>query len=327
MDRYFDNISKNRNILMGIAMLWVILHHCNCNTHYKIPLALQFPFLNLGYLGVDIFVLLSGFGIYCSLSKNENVLQFLYRRIVRLIPVVPIFIIYIVFNKMTSVHKILGCLLFQNYWLGNHFLGFLSMILLFYFISPVLKNIIDQNLLTIKHRTIFILILILISLCYRGDYYLYVLVRLPIYVLGMYIGYDFYHKKNSNIPWYYFMVGAIIGFVTLVIVFLKYCDVRHYYGLVYYPAIIFIPSLLYFFNLIIDFFNKRKIINLLIKFLSILGTYSLTIYAVDFFITTQLQLPFFVLHFFLSIIVGCIYGLLWEITIPKFLNKFTGGDR
>lgn len=76
-------LSKHRSFIMGIAMMMIMLHHLYfvgfpCNT-----LALDY-----GMLGVDIFLLLSGFGIYFSLAKNwdKPIGSFYRRRLVRIFP-------------------------------------------------------------------------------------------------------------------------------------------------------------------------------------------------------------------------------------------------
>ena len=55
---------RNRELLMCIAIIGVIFYHLALR---GIPIGR----LNIGYIGVDIFMLLSGFGIGKSLQLNN----------------------------------------------------------------------------------------------------------------------------------------------------------------------------------------------------------------------------------------------------------------
>lgn len=61
----FFGISKHRTALMGIAAIMILL--CHSARRISMPSAIAYPlsFLNIG---VDIFLFLSGMGIYYSLS-------------------------------------------------------------------------------------------------------------------------------------------------------------------------------------------------------------------------------------------------------------------
>ena len=59
-------ILYNRNYLMGIAMLLVLLYHFTCWIGFR---KLLLPF-NWGFIGVDIFLFLSAIGLGFSASKR-----------------------------------------------------------------------------------------------------------------------------------------------------------------------------------------------------------------------------------------------------------------
>lgn len=76
-------LSKYRSELMGIACLWVMLHH----NFFDWPSALE-PlrrFSLYGNLGVDIFLLLSGVSLYYAWAKKPRLSDFYARRFVRLL--------------------------------------------------------------------------------------------------------------------------------------------------------------------------------------------------------------------------------------------------
>lgn len=79
----WSSLSKYRSELMGFACLWVMLHHNSF--HWPESMELLRRFANYGNLGVDIFLLLSGVGLYYAWQKKPKLGDFYARRFVRLI--------------------------------------------------------------------------------------------------------------------------------------------------------------------------------------------------------------------------------------------------
>ena len=76
------NISRYRGELMGAAMLFIILFH--------VGLSRGDPFYGLrrcGNVGVDMFLFLSGVGLWYSWTKNPSFTHFFKRRYLRIYPV------------------------------------------------------------------------------------------------------------------------------------------------------------------------------------------------------------------------------------------------
>ena len=76
-------ISRHRSELMGLAMLWVVLFHC---FHLEITQPQLKFFKEIGFCGVDIFILLSGMGQYVSLTKAKSLREYYSRRLLRILP-------------------------------------------------------------------------------------------------------------------------------------------------------------------------------------------------------------------------------------------------
>ena len=77
-----SDISRYRGELMGLAMLFVMLFHVwmpKSNPMYG--------FVRCGNVGVDIFLLLSGVGLWFSWTKNPSLKHFFLRRYLRVYPV------------------------------------------------------------------------------------------------------------------------------------------------------------------------------------------------------------------------------------------------
>lgn len=75
------NISRYRGELMGMAMLFVVLFHVG------LPREDAFYGLRrIGNIGVDMFLFLSGVGLWFSWTKGKQAGRFLLRRLVRIYP-------------------------------------------------------------------------------------------------------------------------------------------------------------------------------------------------------------------------------------------------
>ncbi|KGJ96012.1 acyltransferase family protein [Colwellia psychrerythraea] len=73
----------------GIAILLVVFFHAFSRWTELVPYGdtyAQFPLFKFGFLGVQLFFLLSGFVILMSLEKSSHFKSFLYRRWLRLFP-------------------------------------------------------------------------------------------------------------------------------------------------------------------------------------------------------------------------------------------------
>ena len=66
---------------MGFAILWVISFHYQFLDSTPIG-----AFTQKGFLGVDMFIALSAFGLCFSLSKESNYIKFLKKRVLRIVP-------------------------------------------------------------------------------------------------------------------------------------------------------------------------------------------------------------------------------------------------
>ena len=80
-DIELENISRYRGELMGAAMLFVILFHVGLPRDDTF-----FGLRRMGNIGVDIFLFLSGMGLWFSWSKHPDTKDFYLRRWLRIYP-------------------------------------------------------------------------------------------------------------------------------------------------------------------------------------------------------------------------------------------------
>ena len=75
-------ISKYRGELMGFAMIYVVMFHV-CGSRHD---TLWYCLARCGNLGVDIFLFLSGIGLWFAWTRNSSLRHFYWRRYKRIYP-------------------------------------------------------------------------------------------------------------------------------------------------------------------------------------------------------------------------------------------------
>ena len=69
----YSLISKYRAPAMGIAILFVMFCHLDvAQKNHNVPVSSLASILQTGSMGVDIFLFVSGFGLYYSCTKNPR---------------------------------------------------------------------------------------------------------------------------------------------------------------------------------------------------------------------------------------------------------------
>lgn len=306
MNNVFAQVSYYRTSLMGLAMLWIIFAHSPITI--ALPLLIKFPFCNLGYGGVDLFLFLSGFGIYCSLTKDNDIGNFFKKRIVRFLPIIPILILYFILAKITVFHTIIGYLTLENFWLDKRNFGFLSYAFLCYTLSPIFVDILNKHLNNIKKQVFFVCFILLLTIPFWGDGRIQGVARLPIYVLGLYAGYYYSNKKVLQKKFLIIsQIIAVLGFLLLIITYTILYEYRFQYAIMYYFMFLMILGLTFSLVKIFQKINNKY----LISALNFIGKRTLEIFLVDSIITIFYKdlLPFYG-HVFLSLSIGSFYAYI-----------------
>jgi len=141
---FFSDIMKYRSFLYGLAALWIFFLHIP----YKIPKVGAWTILSyiqgFGACGVEIFVLMSGCGLYYSLKKH-GIRTFYFRRALRVW--LPVFLIYLVvctfmdYSFLTTI----GTLSVIGYWVKMPASWFAGFILLMYLVYPAFYWLLNHH--------------------------------------------------------------------------------------------------------------------------------------------------------------------------------------
>ncbi len=280
----FKSMSDYRSALMGLAMLMVVFFH--------LPFHISNPFfcyLHLnGQIGVDIFVLVSGMGLYYSLRKNHSLQNYYIKRLVRIFPIYVLLVTIICIirgedNFVTYIYKVTTV----GYWVGGRSLSydwFIPSILLLYLVFPAFYWILQQKNGT-KYGCLLVMIFYVIPLFLPEKSPFEFLFRVPSFFMGAIIGRLILDLGGaiSKFNWLFIGFALIIGLGLSFRAFGFY-DLENLSGLVlidngwaYIPYVFIVIGFSLFCCMII-----RRIPNGLVKYLSIVGGMSIEVYLIHF---------------------------------------------
>ncbi len=216
------NIQKGRSAFMGLAILWIIAFHYSF---------LQCQISKIGYLGVDIFILLSSFGLCFSLQKNNNYKDFIVRRLKRIIPtwwflITLMFVINIILQRndphnlfqVFTYYSGLGWWFFHNEPFGIYYYEwYIPTLLTFYLFTPFLFRLNIKRLFLLLAASIICVTLLhyfciipRLSLSYQ---------RVPTFIYGV-ILYKMYIRGADEKINVYLNLSAIAGVVIFLVALL-----------------------------------------------------------------------------------------------------------
>ena len=271
---FIQYIIDKRQALMGLSIIAILLYHS-----YVWIAPEQSNYLKVfkfGYIGVDIFMYLSGFGLCFSYIKNK-VSIFYFRRLIRIFP---LNILAGIFISLLEIHHgdnitvwDIVCNVTTLYYYGiggTYWNWFIPAIVILYMIFPVLFFL--SKKLGIYLFVILNFAIISFLALYHIDWrYSCLISRIPIFILGVLT--FFYTQKENRI-----IILFLIDFLFFVIC----CS----YNLSeYYLTTTFCPLLL-----VIIYLMRNKI--LFIPFIETFGKYTLEIFLGN-------SISYYMLHIFI----------------------------
>jgi len=275
-------ISIYRTPLMGIAILWVAFFHSTIDLS-SIPIL--FIVKKIGYGGVDIFLMLSGLGLYYANQKYKNTVFFYKKRLLRIMPIyLPVVfmfgILYLITGKM-SIGELIMNLTTLSFWLNtkNQFDWYIPSLIILYLITPIFLYFFEhKNKYIVTGIAISSAILLSVMISSSSIQYLLIFTtRIPIFLIGIFVGYWINVGKECNKSSLILnFIMLILGLSTLSIslIYLKYYV--PIYGLAWYPFILITLPMCMIATMVLQYITKFKVFKLI--FLTFCGTHSLEIY-------------------------------------------------
>ncbi len=274
----FNDLSLRRTQLMGVATLMILVCHASAS-HVLMPLWLG-KLMDLGNYGVDIFLMLSGLGLYHSLlnrpvtSVGGGVIYCKRRGCRVLIPYwiiyLPYCIIFLLLGKYSFGDGLL-CMSALEYWFFHRGAWFVSLILILYLLAPAV-----YLLMSGKYRWTWCILVVIITVLCKIDAgtpnshnvlnnIQFAFSRVPAFILGMAVRKACKEKKTVSVVW--LVALAMVG-LTLAMIF------RLGYG----TAWMIIPLMLYVIDVI---FEKTRNLSWIESSMTFLGRISLESYLTN----------------------------------------------
>lgn len=218
---------ENRTYLMGIAILWIVVFHvylwCDMS---GIETTRWIRMFNKGALGVDIFLLLSAFGLQASIEKH-SIGKFYINRVKRLFPVYLLFLLtlFLTFERdcpidrmmIQSVCQITGLSLFKYpefFSCGFCFDWFTPAIIFLYLVFPLFSwAIVWVNKRGLYYELITLLLLVIVGVWIRENKHFpfgLFAIRMPIMYIGV-ISYLHIKKCENKRLLIIVLVAALLG--------------------------------------------------------------------------------------------------------------------
>jgi len=216
----------------------------------------------IGYGGVDIFFFLTGYGLFHSLHKSQDLKNYWRRRMSRVLPAYLPFIICWIFVMLPrygfrtteAIRSILGNLFMIGYWLGvpSMFNWYMSSLILFFLLAPFLFVCITKSKSPFRSLVILIGCSLIAGLCCIGDDRYMAISRLPIFLLGMAFAMDWKYARNTLMGRLALWFSLLLGMSALLFCFSCYSEFLATYGMYWHPFILITPplclSLCFFFH-------------------------------------------------------------------------------
>lgn len=222
----YNDLSSYRAELMGWAIIWIMMLHFTFHQVSVLGFVSQY-----GYAGVDIFMLVSGFGLFHSLEKDSRLTAFYSKRILRIFPTY-----YILggFACLFLFHDSIITYLFRcstiGFWTGGpYWEWYIPSIIAFYWVAPFLKKLIDQKrwfLIGMLVSVIMLLSYIVIAreLVEAKNPHFFMLYRFPAFMFGMLCAY--WMKKGISMRVFWFIL--LVGLPCFVMLFPHHHEIYNY---------------------------------------------------------------------------------------------------
>lgn len=273
-----ENLSKYRTELMGFATIWVMLFHFRANM-FIAPLD---SFSSIGYGGVDIFLFLSGFGLFYGFEKNKSLKQFYYKRFIRIYPLY-LFIVILSsilageYDLMKILIKCIGVGYYLPFIPNAYYEWYVPTIVLFYLLFPILYRLLNRNVK--KYGCAFIcvgLILTAILIVLQKGTVILTTSRIPVFILGCMFGY--FYNKNITINKTFVLSAISLVFMVVEIILVNHFNNEFLWrnALYWLPFIFITPGLCF----TLCYFFDRISSEIILKILHLTGYLSFEVYLV-----------------------------------------------
>ncbi len=335
-NKTFKIISDYRTFLMGLAIISIIVYHFteDCFSYkYMFNGWIKTYYKYISAVGVDIFLMLSGLGLFYSMKKNDNTKEFYKKRYIKilipyLVVAIPSLIQFCIVYNQDIIYFFKELSFINILQEGTRKYWYVFFICICYFIFPVLYKYINKCKETEDVITKVILLTLVVTLfneMFRvGNPVLYkrislMIVRFFPFFAGILLGFLSYNKKKITTSNY---VSMIICMGLIVLANSGNNALRTY------CRFIAVAAFCILFVVLISKIDKYIIISFFKKIVEWFGKYSFEIYLIHVSVRRVFasykmypcEIRYFIPYIIISLILVPIVKLLCNL-IEKPIKK------
>ncbi len=290
----YEILSKYRGFLMGLSTLLIVVFHLGeqrSNHAFGYNRFFELYCRYISSSAVDIFLIVSGIGLYFAFKKNNNLKDFYLKRYIKIfVPYVTICLVaslfrFFYFDDPKSILSLICNYSFINLFrYGERWFWYIFAISFCYLIFPSIYNFFNsdnkETRLT-RFVSLITFLFIIFEMLSKHSTFIFsnieiFLLRIPSFILGVYLGKKVYDKEPIKVR------DIIIMLLNLLLVF----TVVRSKGSIYKRPLltIIIMSSMFLGLIIFDYIRKLKLLtkisDIFVKVLEFVGKYSLEIYLI-----------------------------------------------
>lgn len=240
------NLRTYRDEIKGIAILWVVFFHAQLGLS-----GIAYDIQKIGYGGVDLFFFLSGFGLYHSLKRNQDLGGYLKRRAQRLLPAyLPFCAAWLAVmlwltkpGAASAVRTIIGNVFMIGFFSGapvniNWYMSALAFSLA---IAPLFYALLSPN---VQKRAFWLISgCFLAGLAFVGQDAYMAVSRLPVFAAGMALAGWEKEKPNGKRIALVLAASGLAGLAVLMICFERCPDLLLNNAMYWHPFFLIAPAM------------------------------------------------------------------------------------
>lgn len=221
----YSLLSRYRSQLFGISIIGIMIFHYfeNVLNMTKGGITREIAYITnqfFGSIGVEVFLFLSGLGLYFSLSNRYNIEDFYKKRFVRIL--VPyllygciIWFVTDVMLKDMSFFQYIYDLSLLSFWTsGAKLLWFIALIIPLYIAFPLIYETVNAKNGFVKTIALCLMLTFVLICAQKAAPDAFArteiaLKRIPIFIIGTYFGKLAYEKKEIRKSYYFWLLMGI----------------------------------------------------------------------------------------------------------------------
>ncbi|MCI6465883.1 MAG: acyltransferase [Faecalicatena sp.] len=281
-------LSTYRSQIMGVAIIWIMLLH---GMEAYPQIYKEFPLIGFvmerGMIGVEMFLFVSGMGMFFSFTKNDNIKYFYFKRIDRvLIPYLLISLPFWIWKDLWTGRDV-GAF-FKDYTMlsfwteGVYTVWYIALILLLYAVYPLIFNVFIKGSSMLKKGIIMLASLLLPVMVFLISPSIFekteiAVWRITSFILGTLMAKWVMDSKKIKFSHLFILAGGTVVFTVVAFVINATVKFPGIVRLIYLPLGLICCLLV---GVLLDLL-KCGWMN---RFLGIAGKYSLELYMIHIFI-------------------------------------------